>query len=409
MTIYRPFSYLQKQRFLPRQISSPPPTGLNLIIVIPCFAETNLLRTLDSLEAAIPIPQPVEVLIVLNQGVHHGSDITELNQQTKSDFLRWNQSRSLSYHLVEALTLPKKQAGVGLARKIGMDEAVDRFEQAESTDGVIVNLDADAEVSPGYLTMISTLASDSSAQAWSLRFEHPLEGTDFSSDTYEGIVLYELFLRYYIEGLRWAGYPMAFHTIGSSMAVRANAYQAQGGMNRRKAGEDFYFLHKFSQLGKLAEANEAWVIPSPRRSDKVPFGTGRAIGEFLDRGDGTWLIYPPTVFEALRELITQVPSMQEHHFQGSPLIQRFLEEEGLPERIADIRKHSTSSEAFLKRFYAWLDPLKVLKMIHFLRDHQTGEVSLTEAASDLLSMKAETPTKDPVELLQRYRILQSAD
>ena len=37
------------------------------------------------------------------------------------------------------------------------------------------------------------------------------------------------------------------------MAVRADAYLRQGGMNRRKAGEDFYFLNKFMVLGGYGE------------------------------------------------------------------------------------------------------------------------------------------------------------
>ncbi len=37
------------------------------------------------------------------------------------------------------------------------------------------------------------------------------------------------------------GVSHAYHTIGSSMAVRCSAYAKIGGMNRRKAGEDFIF------------------------------------------------------------------------------------------------------------------------------------------------------------------------
>ncbi|MEZ4848575.1 MAG: hypothetical protein R3B93_08135 [Bacteroidia bacterium] len=72
-------------------------------------------------------------------------------------------------------------------------------------------------------------------------------------------------------------YLHAFHCVGSSMAVRSIAYQKRGGMNRRKAGEDFYFLQKFIAEGTLAELSTTKVIPSPRASEKVPFGTGRAI------------------------------------------------------------------------------------------------------------------------------------
>lgn len=407
MTIYRSVGYLQKQRYVPRQILSPPAKGLALIIIIPCFAELTLLRTLASLEAADPIEEPIEVLIVLNQGTHHGSDIQSINLQTKQEFDTWNHQRRLTYHILDMRELPKKHAGVGLARKIGMDEAIDRFEQAGTEDGVIVNLDADSQVSSGYLRMISGLTHDSSAQAWSLRFEHPIDGNEFSPSVYQGIVLYELFLRYYIQGLRWAAYPMAFHTIGSSMAVRASAYQAQGGMNRRKAGEDFYFLHKFSALGKLKEAHSAWIIPSPRRSDKVPFGTGKAIGDYLDRGDGTWNTYPPSVFNLLRELVDLVPSFYHGWPSLSPIVEAFLMQEGLPAHLLEMRKHSKTQRTFQRRFYTWLDPLKVLKLIHFLRDQHTGDIPLMEAAGKLLAFLKHPAGESSREMLQIYRTIQT--
>lgn len=46
-------------------------------------------------------------------------------------------------------------------------------------------------------------------------------------------------------------------------------------MNQRKAGEDFYFLHKFSILDQLGEINVEIVLPLARSSDRVPFGTGK--------------------------------------------------------------------------------------------------------------------------------------
>ena len=45
----------------------------------------------------------------------------------------------------------------------------------------------------------------------------------------------------------FVGYPDSIYTIGSAFAVRAEAYMKQGGMNRRQAGEDFYFLYKLTK------------------------------------------------------------------------------------------------------------------------------------------------------------------
>ena len=53
-------------------------------------------------------------------------------------------------------------------------------------------------------------------------------------------------------------------------------------MNRKKAGEDFYFLQKLFDAGHFSECNTTRVIPSPRPSDRVIFGTGPAIREYLE-------------------------------------------------------------------------------------------------------------------------------
>ncbi len=137
-------------------------------------------------------------------------------------------------------------------------------------------------------------------------FEHPVSGTEFPENVYRGIIDYELHLRYINQFLRFAGFPFAYHTIGSCFGVRADIYAAQGGMNKRKAGEDFYFLHKIIPLGHFAELNTTRVIPSPRPSDRVPFGTGVAVGKYLSSNEAGTLTYAPECFLTLRLLLQQV-------------------------------------------------------------------------------------------------------
>src|SRR5262249_26021974 len=163
---------------------------------------------------------------------------------------------------------------------IGMDEALRRFDAVERPGGVIVGFDADCRCERNYLTAIERhFERNSNSPGCSIYFEHPLNGP-LEPAIYEAIAEYELHLRYYVQALRFGGFPHAFHTIGSSMAVRAGVYRKQGGMNKRKAGEDFYFLHKIIPLGGFTNLVETRVIPSPRASDRVPFGTGKAVCDF---------------------------------------------------------------------------------------------------------------------------------
>ena len=81
--------------------------------------------------------------------------------------------------------------------------------------------------------------------------------------------------------MTFAGLPYSYHTIGSAFAVTAKAYARQGGMNRRKAGEDFYFINKLIKGENFGEITNTTVFPSPRTSNRVPFGTGKAIVDAL--------------------------------------------------------------------------------------------------------------------------------
>src|SRR5207244_2084823 len=84
-------------------------------------------------------------------------DILRQNQKTIQSLLDWRKEQKHShvkFHLIHSPSLPKKHAGVGLARKIVMDEAAWRFSTINKDTGVIVCLDADCMVGKNYLSGI---------------------------------------------------------------------------------------------------------------------------------------------------------------------------------------------------------------------------------------------------------------
>lgn len=410
MGIHTKRTYLQKHRFSARQIHTPPPQNLGMVAVIPAYCEYNLTGTLSSIEACHHPFSKVEVIVVFNSGIHESDSIKDLNERILDEATIWRQQQQsgISYHFLSFLNLPKKHAGVGLARKIGMDEAVDRFEQIDKKNGVIVCLDADSTVAPNYFVAIEEHFSKySQIQACSIFFEHPLRGESFSPDVYKGIIYYELFLRYYIEGLRYAGHPHAYHCVGSSMAVRSHAYQQQGGMNRRKAGEDFYFLQKFIQLDQLNELNLTTVYPSPRPAQKVPFGTGRAIQKWLEQENDSYLTYDFACFEDIKQFLAKVPSLYtEEQIDVPTSIDQFLRSENFYNKfLPEIRTHVSTPEAFIKRFFRWFNGLKVLQYIHFARDHWYPLVDIMEVAPILCSSTS-VKIDSPRSYLEAYREMQ---
>ena len=216
----------------------------------------------------------------------------------------WAQDKEndkISIHIIKAYDLPKKNAGVGLARKIGMDEAVRRFEAIGNRRGIMACFDADCTCTNNYLLAIQQFyTKNPHSNAALVYFEHPLSGELSDEETYRGILHYELHLRYLKNALQYTTHPFSYYTIGSCISVTSKAYQKQGGMNKRKAGEDFYFLQKIAALGPLGEINSATVYPSPRASDRVPFGTGKAINDLLVSGPDSQLTYHPDIFKELK-------------------------------------------------------------------------------------------------------------
>ena len=391
MTIFSQQTYLQKHRFAPKQIKSTPSDQLGIAVVIPVYRETRLIQTLESLEQCQKPDCDVETILVVNAGTHASAETHQINENCIQQVQNWQKTaqKQFNYHILNFPSLARKHAGVGLARKIGMDEAVERFEQIENPDGIILCLDADTLVLPNYLIEVERhFRTHPKSWACSIYFEHPLDGDEFDERVYRAIVYYELYLRYYVEALRYAGHPYAFHTVGSAMAAKSFAYQRLGGMNRRKAGEDFYFLQKFIQEGRLTELNNTTVIPSPRPADNVPFGTGKSVIEWLQSGESNYKSYDFRIFEDLKIFLEKVPDLYDQPMTNMPKsISVFLEENDFESKLAEIRLHVTSQAAFVKRFFKWFNGLKVLQFVHFTRDHFYPNVEIEKCAQALYKGK----------------------
>ncbi|MBK7129900.1 MAG: glycosyltransferase family 2 protein [Crocinitomicaceae bacterium] len=389
--------YLKKHAFCKPQISEPAHFNTQVIVVIPCFNEEKLLDTLCALALCDQPICHVEVIVVLNSGLHHEQAILDQNMKTQNEFLQWkknNTQQNITWHLIHVANLPTKHAGVGLARKIGMDEAVARFEMI-GADGIILCFDADSLCDKNYLTAVHRhfFELHPTSPGCSVYFEHPLNSDEYGEEIMHAITQYELHLRYYNLCMRYCRLPYAFHTIGSSMAVRSSAYQKQGGMNRRKAGEDFYFLHKIIALGNFSELNSTRVIPSPRVSDRVPFGTGKSVTDFLAQNQKQYYTYNFNSFQLISSIVKLVPQLRPNGaelimnlFQNSAdsvLLLDWLKQEKFDDALHSMRNNSASDSSFYKRFFAWFDAFRVLKLLHFLRDHGKDNSPVMQEISNL--------------------------
>lgn len=407
-------TYFSRFGYKPQLIETPVQPETKLIVVIPCHDEPDLLATLTSLSHCVPPRYPVEVLVVINAGIGANQQVKESNRETLKQARKWlaeNPELPFICHLLYFDDLPKKHAGVGLARKIGMDEALRRF-TAVNYPGLIICLDADCCVSENYLAVLEEQFLTSLPGSCGIHFEHPLDEVH-EEELRQGIIHYELFLRYYVNALRHAGFPYAMHTVGSSMAVRADIYAKTGGMNRRKAGEDFYFLHKVVTHGHFMNIINAAVYPSARISHRVPFGTGKSQAEWQKNPLRLCETYHFQIFEDLKVFLSKVDEFYEAGTEQasaslcsmSEAVQAFLEQQNFVNKLEEIKGNTSSRRTFRKRFFNWFDGFSVLKFVHFARDHFYASMSLQEAADVLLQKlgKEMLEAGTTEELLKVYR------
>jgi hypothetical protein len=384
--------YINKNIVYPEFIDVDVAPSVSMIVMIPCLNEPEIFRTLESLWTCDPIASCCEVIVVVNESENSTLAVKNFNQETYNKLFDWkreNDRENLILHPIYAQSVNAKHAGAGMARKIGMDEVIRRFNALNRPDGVIISLDADCLVSSNYLQRIeSVFNKNKSCFAATLNFKHRAEEMADSKQKL-GIQLYEDYLHYYKRALDFAGFPDSIYTIGSAFAVRAEAYVKQGGMNRRQAGEDFYFLNKLTKLGSITEINDAFVYPSARVSDRVPFGTGAAMTKWMNEDGDLTVTYNFAAFLDLKILFDQVDTLfrnsADEVFMASlpASIQEYLQVLEFPIKLAEINQNSSSLSAFRKRFFQFFDGFIILRFLNLAHQKYYSQQNLSEAITQL--------------------------
>ena len=331
-------------------------------VTIPAYKETGLLSTLQSLLACNRTGIQLRISILINESTVESKEVHAMNLNAFNEVQSFITEKNFDFIKVSFLAMEPKFAGVGLARKTLMDEAAYYFRN-KSINGIISALDADCTVEENYLQALKAFFENSKMQAASLYFEHPIDLSNIA------IAEYEWHLRYFIHMQSWCGFPFAIHTVGSSMACLSESYLARGGMNKRKAGEDFYFLHKFIKDQVCGVLRDTCVYPSGRISDRVPFGTGRAMGKYEDESYFA-TTYNPESFKILKQWLQEKDS----YFEGNIEVKNkelddYLNQIDFNSKMNDLRSNVSSLKVFQKRFFQIFDAFQLMKCLHFLRDY----------------------------------------
>lgn len=362
---------------------------LAAIVVIPVLNDRDIFDTLRSLTACSTLAGTVGIVIIVNHSEICEAEVKVENQHLAQELKEFagREIPGFSFRVMEAFDLPAKWAGVGLARKIAMDAAVFYLYKTGKENVPLISLDADTLVAPNYLDDIIFYFRKHKVAGVSIAYEHRLEGEKEKRDA---MVKYELYLRYYQQALKYVGHPYAYTCIGSAFAVRACDYVAQGGMNKRQAGEDFYFIQKLIATGRYGELKSTCVYPSSRFSERTPFGTGRTLKQIIaDEGD--YKVYCFEAFQALGHFFAEWPSLYQAAecevdacFSRQPAgLRCFLEVSGGLELWREATANSGSSRQFVKRFFDRFNAFRVLKYLNYVHEDFYAKVDIAQAVQSL--------------------------
>lgn len=391
--------------------------NVSQVVVIPAFAEKDMLfSTLASL--AQNSPSSLEssfILCVINNKKNSSCEVKKNNQQTLEYLDALVKRKNLEYlnpdqELKEALQLiadaglrlgfidastagreiPDNEGGVGMARKIGMDSALNLLQEGSLSKKLILSLDADTLVQSNYLSAIRTCFTGKLKTAV-VAYEHQEPASDEGK---AAIYCYEIFLRYWMLGLKYAKSPYAFHSIGSTMVCSADAYLAVRGMNRREAGEDFYFLNKLAKIGKIDYIKKTCVYPSARTSLRVPFGTGKRIHRFLNHECEEYILPDPQIFEMLAKWLMLME--QPFYYEAKDIVKNaesihprlasFLNDCSFEKAWIRIYNNVKNEQNLINQFHRWFDGFKTLKLINILSREYYPPVNMFVAVKQILKM-----------------------
>ena len=359
--------YFTRYKALQPFFHDTPNEDTGIVVIIPCIDDEFIFNTLNSLEQAYTVETKIEVIVNVNSGENAEQEVIERN---RAIFNELEQKVSGGFYknfrllpiLVEGTV--KKKAGVGFARKTAKDKAVRRFDAINKPEGMIVSLDADSLVAKNYFLEIQDLLKNNPAHCFTFEFCHNYDENIYPQDVINACRMYELYLRSYRIALKTINFPFAIYTIGSCFAIRANAYIKLGGMTTRQGGEDFYFLQKAVKMHPVYEVEKKLVFPSPRVSNRVPFGTGPSVRNIIERGYLN--VYNIRLFQLLKAFFELFPAMKNEDVKNLiPVeVMNFIGSDSFDRVLHECRKYSSSQKAFVKRMYDNYDAFFVVKFLN---------------------------------------------
>lgn len=392
--------YLEKKSFYkPDEINFSQNNFSEIAICIPvCNEYPSFMNTLKSIAISCAVANTkVHVVCCVNNKINSSDEVLqnnfrmiyELNRIKKTEN---SDSENQSLLQISVLDFTKENAftekqGVGWARKIAMDYALVNGAK------VLASLDADTLVDENYILQLKYFL-DKKMNCATMNFFHK-RIENFSDDNNENqnssqlnlaIQHYEDYIKNHSKKLAECGTPFCYSALGCIIVCSNKMYCECGGMKNKLAGEDFYFIQEMiknvisknpKKILNPIEVLQTTVMPATRFSDRVLFGTGKALEEIVEGNFSKAKLFKDEEYLEIKNFINLFNDLNKKNF---PLeLQReaekkcrrlyyFLYEDGFFDDWKSIvANNQKSSEKLEIAFHCKFDGLKIIRALHYLQ------------------------------------------
>ena len=343
----------------------------DFIISIPSYCEFDyLFKTLDTInnQDRTLLDKSIVSIIINNSSCEVSKDIINNNYDTYKKLI--NSNYNFEFIAIDAFSknnaIDNKKAGVGIARKISIDIILKYM----NLDTVICFLDADTQIPENYLYQINKSQLEHNWASAVVDFHH----LDDEVKTRELIYKYESFLKDTARSLKKAGSPYSFVPLGCTMLSRLDAYIGVGGMNVRKAAEDFYFLQELKKCYDVHYIDNIQVRPSARHINRSYLGTSKRMFDALNHNLNIKDLYfskeKYKIIEIFLRLILNSKDLNADLILSktkaiNQKMYLFLKKHRF-ESVWPSIQSSKSYNQFENQFHKWFDFLKTIKLLKYI-------------------------------------------
>jgi len=243
------------------------------------------------------------------------------------------------------------------------------LEFIENLNSIICSLDADTIVNEHYLDIIDNRFKDNTVNAAVVNFSHQKSSNTIIE---QGIRKYETILKEIANNIQKTGSPYGYVSMGSTIVCNAKTYIAVGGMNTKKATEDFYFLQSIAKYTEVHKIERVLVYPSSRSENRVYLGTGFRMDEYLKNKSFKNLYFSK---ESYLEIKIILDIINLHWNDTIDLIlerlrnnlnkksMEFLISKNLGNVLEKFKTNAKSKKQFILLFNQWFDALTIMKFL----------------------------------------------